>query len=399
LKLLSRARAALRRGAMPAAVLVALALCLRGPFAAVGPLVEDLAAEYGVGLPSLAVLTALPLLCFASASPVAPALAARLGLRRAVLAGAVAVAMGIGVRAASGPGLFAGTVVLACGIAVVNVLLPAVVRADHGPRASAVLGATTASIALSASLGAGLAQPFAALTGSATGSLLVWLAPVAVAVAAFAVFGLSGTGGARPRPATGTRFILRDRVALAVTVYFGLQAMSFYTMLAWLPTILLDTAGVELATGGALLALAAALGAPAALVVPRGAARARDQSRWIWAVTIPNALALVGLIVAADAAPAMWALLYGLGTGAAFPLAMTLMVLRTTDAAQTGRLSASAQSVGYLLAAAGPLGVGLLHDAVDGWRIPMVVLIGLLVAQIAAGLAAARGRFVADQLA
>ena len=36
---------------------------------------------------------------------------------------------------------------------------------------------------------------------------------------------------------------------------------------------------------------------------------------------------------------------------------MMLIVARTRDVAQTGRLSATAQSVGYLLAATGPLGV------------------------------------------
>lgn len=387
----SRSRS-LRRAAVPAAVLVGLALCLRGPFAAVGPLVDSLGAEYDVGAPALAVLTALPLLCFGLMSPAAPLLAAKLGLHKAITLGAAALIAGVALRAVGAPGLFAGTVLLAAGIAVVNVLLPAVVRADHGGRA-ALIGATTASIALSASLGAGLAQPLAEATGSARGSLLAWLLPVVLAAVALVAFHPARDVGGAPAPkVAGARFILADHVAVAVTLYFGLQALSFYAMLAWLPTILVDTARMDPAAAGALLAGAAALGAPAALVVPRAASRAADQSRWAIAVTIVNAVALGGLLFGPASAPVLWALLYGLGTGAAFPLAMTLVVLRTSDARQTGRLSASAQSAGYLLAAAGPLGVGLLYAATDSWTVPLSALAAVLVAQGAAGAAAGRER-------
>jgi MFS transporter, CP family, cyanate transporter len=179
-----------------------------------------------------------------------------------------------------------------------------------------------------------------------------------------------------------------------VTVYFGLQALSFYAMLSWLPAILGDRAGVDPDSAGALLAVAAALGAPAAIVVPRAASRAPNQCLWALAVTVTNAVALAGLLFVPQVATVLWAVLYGLGTGAAFPLAMTLIVLRTSDAAQTGRLSASAQGVGYLLAALGPLGVGLLHAGSGGWTVPLSALTLVLFAQGAAGWAAGRTRTV-----
>lgn len=353
---------------------------------------DSLVAEYDVGRPALAVMTALPLLCFGLMSPAAPLLAAKLGLHKAITLGAAALIAGVVLRAVGAPGLFAGTVLLAAGIAVVNVLLPAVVRADHDGRA-ALVGATTASIALSASLGAGLAQPLAEATGSARGSLLAWLLPVVLAATALVAFSPArAVGGATASMGAGARFILADRVAVAVTLYFGLQALSFYAMLAWLPTILVDTAQLDPAAAGTLLAVAAALGAPAALVVPRAASRVVDQSRWAVAVTIVNAVALAGLLLWPASAPILWAMLYGLGTGAAFPLALTLVVLRTSDARQTGRLSASAQSVGYLLAATGPLGVGLLHAATDTWTVPLSALAVVLLAQGTAGVAAGRAR-------
>ena len=114
-------------------MLVLAALCLRGPFAAVGPVLGELGDELSLSTGALAVVTSLPLVCFGLVSPFAPALAARLGAapRRA---GRDARCSPRASRCGwpGAVGLFAGTVLLSGGIAVVNVLLPAVARAEYG---------------------------------------------------------------------------------------------------------------------------------------------------------------------------------------------------------------------------------------------------------------------------
>jgi CP family cyanate transporter-like MFS transporter len=312
------------------------------------------------------------------------------------LAGTAALAVGVLLRLAGPVGLFAGTVLLTAGIAVVNVLLPAVARAEYGERSPVVVGATIAAIAASASAGAGLSQPLAALTGSAVVGLALWIVPVLVAAIALGL--LARARSHDPAESASDRpvriGILRDRVALAVTLFFGLQSLAFYAMLTWLPDILEAEAGVSPVAAGGLLAVAAALGAPCSLAVPPLAARTHHQVAWVVGVSVPTIVAILGLLVAPDAAPAVWALLYGLGTGASFPLALTLVLLRTRDAAQTGRLSATAQSAGYLIAAVGPLGVGLLREATGGWTLALWTLLVVVVLQILVGLTAARRRLV-----
>ncbi|MGY1803027.1 MFS transporter [Blastococcus sp. SYSU D00922] len=379
----------------PAAAVVVTALCLRGPFAAVGPVLDDVADELSVSTGALAVVTSLPLICFGLLSPLAPVLAARIGLHRAVLAGIATVGVGIALRSLGTVGLFLGTVVLSAGIAAANVLLPAVARADFGSRSAVVVGAVTGSMALSASLGAGLAQPLADLTGSALGGLALWSLPVVLALAGFALAARGRPETPTPAPASGRRTaILRDRVALAVMVFFGLQSLSFYALLTWLAQILEDDAGVTPVNAGALVAVAALVGAPLSLVVPPLAARRPGQGAWVVVASGAIALGLLGLLLAPDAAPALWSVLYGLGTGASFPLAMTLVLVRSRDVAQTGRLSAASQSLGYLLAATGPLVVGLLHELTDDWTPGLVVLLVLVVVQLMVGLVAARPRLV-----
>ncbi|MEX5719602.1 MFS transporter [Geodermatophilus maliterrae] len=385
------------RALAPAAALVLAALCLRAPFSAVGPVLGELGTELSVSGAALSVLPALPLVCFGLVSPAAPALAARLGVQRAVLAGLVALAAGITLRAAGTWGLYAGTVLLTAGIAVANVLVPAAARAEYGDRSAAVVGAAVASMGFSASLGAGLAQPLATAAGSAIAGLTLWVAPVLVAGTAMALLGRRRSPAAGP-PASRLPVVtvLRDRVALAVTAFFGLQSLSFYVMLTWLADVLEDDAGTSPVTAGGLVAAAAAFGAPCALVVPPLAARARSQVAWVAGATLLSTVGIVGLLLAPTTAPAVWAVLWGLGTGTAFPLAMTLVLVRTRDVAQTGRLSAAAQSVGYLLAATGPLAVGLLHDATGGWRAGLVVLLVLQALQLTAGVAAGRPGLVTE---
>ena len=377
--------------ALVAVVLVALGL--RGPVSSVGPLLVDLRQALGLSGAAVALLPTLPLLCFGLLAPVAPALAARLGLHKAVLAGSAVLLLGVSLRSAGVAGLFAGTLLLGAGIAVVNVLLPAVVKADLPDRLPLATGLVTSSMALSASLGAGLAQPLRGVTGGPLSSLGVW----AVVVVAGLLAWLPLTRG-RERPvrvpgASHVLPLLRDRVALAVTVFFGLQALAFYTMLAWLPSILRE-AGVDPTRAGAMLAVASLLGVPVAFVVPRRATALPQQGRWVALVAVPYALGLTGLLVAPGAAPWVWTVLLGTGTGAAFPLALTLVLLRSRDGGQAARLSAAAQGVGYVLAAGGPVAVGLLREATGSWEPCILALLGLLVVQVAVGLAAGRDRLV-----
>lgn len=379
----------------PAAALVLVALCLRGPFAAVGPVLDELGDELSLSTAALAVVTALPLICFGLLSPVAPALAARIGLHRAALAATAVLLLGVVLRLGGTVGLFAGTVLLTGGIAVVNVLLPALTRAEYGTRSAVVLGATTGSMAFSASLGAGFAQPLSDLTGSAVTGLAVWAVPALAALLGLVLLTRVRPERAVPPPAPGRRTaILRDRVALAVMAFFGLQSLSFYGMLTWLPAILEDDAAVSPVAAGGLVAMAAAFGAPLSLLVPPLAARRPGQAVWVLVAVVPTAAAIAGLLIAPAAAPVAWSVLYGIGTGSAFPLAMTLILMRSRDVAQTGRLSAASQSLGYLVAATGPLAVGLLHEATGGWRGGLLLLLAVLVAQAAVGLAAARPRLV-----
>jgi MFS transporter, CP family, cyanate transporter len=93
-------------------------------------------------------------------------------------------------------------------------------------------------------------------------------------------------------------------------------------------------------------------------------------------------------------APYLWTVLLGLGQQGAFPLALMLIVLRGGSRG-TADLSTLAQTVGYLLAALGPVAVGAIHQLTGSWTPCLALLVGLLVLQVLAGMTAGRDRLVA----
>jgi CP family cyanate transporter-like MFS transporter len=56
-----------------------------------------------------------------------------------------------------------------------------------------------------------------------------------------------------------------------------------------------------------------------------------------------------------------------------------------------------AQTVGYMIAALGPLLMGSVHDAAAGWAVPLAMLAVLTTLQAVAGLWAGRAAYVGDR--
>ena len=104
---------------------------------------------------------------------------------------------------------------------------------------------------------------------------------------------------------------------------------------------------------------------------------------------------MLGVLIAPTTAPYLWAVLFGIGTGACLATGLSLFVLRTSQVEETARLSGMAQSIGYLICACGPLLFGLVHDLTNTWSVPLVMLLLLLlVPQLITGMLAGRARLI-----
>lgn len=388
----SRSGLRLARGEALTLVAVLLAgLNLRGAIAAVAPVLPELRADLGLAPATAGLLTTLPVLCFALLAPASAWLGRVVGARTAVLGGLVAIAAGSVLRVLDGPAvLLAGTFVVGAGMTVGNVLLPVVVKAEFPDRAGAVTGMYTAALAGGAALTTALTAPVAVLWGWRAG-LAVWalLALLAAGVWLLA----SGSSAARSfRPgfrSSGTVRVWRSPVAWAVTVVLAMQSALYYAVTAWLPTLLIDDAGLTLRTASLAASVFQVLGIPGALVVPVVLGRLRDQRGLALAVATGWGLVPLGLLLAPGAWP-LWIALGGLAQGAGISLAFALVPLRAADADAVTRLSAMSQLVGYGVGAVGPLAVGALYAGTGGWAVPLILLMGVAAAMGAAGVMAGR---------
>ncbi|MET9296354.1 MFS transporter [Streptomyces sp. NPDC003077] len=387
--------------------IVLAALNLRPAITSLGALMEEVRVGLGMGGTVAGMLTSVPALCFAVFGITAPRLARRWGPGRIVCAGMAAIAVGVAVRPfTGGTAAFLVTTALAlAGIAVSNVLIPVVIKSWFPQRVGQMTGLYSMALALGTSLAASLTVPLtAALGGGWKIGLAAWATLAAVAVLPWVLIGRQrGVTAGAARPAAGRQDgaaprarITKSPTAWALAVFFGLQATGAYITMGWLPQIFRD-AGVSAGTAGVLLAVTMAVSVPLSFVLPRLAGRMRNQGPLAVVLGLCGISGYAGLWLAPAGGAWAWALLLGV-SNCAFPLAIAMIGMRARSADGVVRLSAFAQSVGYLISIPGPLLVGTLNQHSGGWDQPIALMIGLLVPQIVMGVLAGRDRRIEDEL-
>ncbi|WTS30880.1 MFS transporter [Streptomyces sp. NBC_00111] len=381
--------------------LVLAALNLRPAITSLGPLLEEVRDGLHMSGSVAGVLTSVPPLCFAVFGFMAPRLARRFGPSAVVCAGMAAIAAGLLLRPFVGgtAGFLAASALALMGIAVSNVLMPVIVKRWFPDRVGTVTGLYSMALALGTALAAALTVPLTdAMGGDWRTGLAVWAALAVVAVLPWLPFvkdRADTSGRAAGTPAPPALRITRSRTSWALACFFGLQATAAYITMGWMPQIFRD-AGIPAGTAGVLLAVTMAMGVPLAFVIPRVASRLRTQGPIVLVLSGCGLLGYAGLYLAPAGGAWLWALLLGIAN-CAFPLALTMIGMRSRSGAGVVRLSAFAQSTGYLLSIPGPLLVGVLYQHSGGWGLPLALMAGLLVPQTIAGMLAGRDRTIEDE--
>lgn len=399
----SRGQRVVAAPALVLAALVLVSLNLRPAAVSVGPLLDEVSTALGLGGAGAGLLTTLPVLAFSTVGAVSPALAARFGPHRVTL-----VALGLLVAGLTGRALtdsaavFLSLTFLAlAGMATSNVLLPSLVKRHFPDRIGLMTAVYTTALAIGLTAAFTLTVPFseALSTSSWRLGLGAWAALAAVAALPwFLLWRLDHTGTlARGRPGqVGWSDVGRTRLGWTMAAFFGLQSIQAYAAFGWFAQLFRDS-GYSATTAGLLVGILAGASIPTSLLVPWLAGRREDQRAIVAVLVSCYAVGYLGLgIFRADLAW-LWALLLGIG-GACFPLALTMIGLRSRTPEGTAALSGFTQSVGYLFSAIGPFGIGVIYEATGGWDVPIVFLAALLVPQMVLGLLAARPHFLEDEL-
>ncbi|WP_143187162.1 MFS transporter [Microbacterium sp. AR7-10] len=336
------------------------------------------------------VVPAVPTAMFAIGGVVTPWLSRRIGAAAAVTWAMGAVAVGMLARFVPHPvAIVGGTMLAMAGIAVVNVMLPALVRATSGSRMRSVTTAYTTVLSASSAIGAAAGVPIAHALGSATLGLGAW---AVFAVLAFGVWIAASRGhdvdAALSAPTSSSRPPL-PRGTWPLTGFFALQALLAFIVMGWLPTIAVD-AGISPARAGVLLGIVIVVSIPAGLIAVSMAHTLRGVRVGVAGVSAGSAAGLLGLWLAPTSAPELWSVLIGTGM-AAFPLTLALIARSGSGAAEATRVSGVAQGVGYAISTIGPLAAGAWYGAGGEWGPVLVAMVVGAVLQALIGLALASG--------
>ena len=374
---------------------------MRAGLTTVGAVLPGIRASLDLSATAAGILSALPLFTFALASPLAPPVAVRFGLER-TLGGALAVlTCGLVLRSLPVVGaIWIGTLILGSAIAFCNVLLPSLVKRDFPGKMASVTSAYVATMSTVGAFASGVAIPIAG--GAPDGwrmALGCWAGLGLVALAVWlpqlknrSLPDLAGGVLRRETPVRSPRSPWRSALGWQITLYMGLQSMAFYTLLSWFPSIVHDQ-GVSASAAGWYLFVYQVVAVGAVIATPMVMNRVRDLRAIGFFCSAPIFVGICGLMIAPSFS-LLWLIGTGIGSGSSLVLALSLFVFRTRDHTQAAALSGMAQSIGYLLAGAGPALVGILHDASGTWTLPLALLAAVAFLQAIFAVLSGRNRFI-----
>ena len=366
-----------------AVALVAVAANLRVAITSVPPLLDAISADLGLSHAAAGALTTLPVLCMGLFAPVASRIAHRTGAAGAVLAAAISIVVGTASRfgGASALVLYGGTFLCGVGIAVAGTLLPRLVKTFFPPeRTGLVTGLYMLAMMGGAALSSAVAVPLADRFGSWQASLGSWTVVALVGVLAWAPFTVRANPHHTPDEEGPGRLPWRHPTAWLVAGYLALQSWCFYSAVTWLAPTYVEH-GWSRAAAGYLAAAFSGSQIVSGLLGPVLSDRASDMRRLLIPAAALGVTGCVGIWLAPLSAPWAWAVVAGLGQGAAFSLALVLLVRYARTPEASGRLTGMTFLFSYGIASVGPLAMGLVRDVSGSLSLVWAVLAGIGVVQ------------------
>ncbi|WP_083508847.1 CynX/NimT family MFS transporter [Arthrobacter alpinus] len=369
-------------------------LNLRAGISSASALFHDLQLVLGYGTFTAALLPSIPTLCFAVAGAGTSWLVRRVGVEKAIALALATLTLGLALRAVPSVGMLVlGTVVSMSGLAVCNVAMPSFIREHYASKTTAMTGLYTITMSLGATISAAVSVPLALQLDSPSLGLAAWSILSLVTLIAFIPVALA----AHRRQVIGRGMhsspwvLLKTRQGLLITAFFTIQAIAAYSIISWLPTILI-AGGLDPTTAGLILGLAqvVTVGGNVALLALAG--RPGGLRRAFMVASGSYLLGAVALLVLPAQAAVAPALLLGLGFGV-FSLVLVVISRSGNTTAEATAMSTLAQSVGYLVGTMGPFGMGLAHSLSGGWTLPLILLVAVAAVQVVlAWLLTATGR-------
>lgn len=372
--------------------IILISINLRTSIASVGPLIPFIREDLGISNGLAGFLTTLSLITFAIFSLFAPTIGKKLGHGKAIFFGISLLSFGVILRVLGGVELlYFGTALTGIGIVIANVLMIPFFKARIPEKIGLMTALLSTGMSLFAAIASGISVPLAEDLGLGwRGSLVAWVGLMILALIAW-IPQLKARGSGQPGDLLTAKNVWKSRLAWQVTLFMGAQSVMYFTMITWLPDMLIARGMSPVKAGLALsymqlISLIGTFFAPSLLI------RLRQQSGVVLGVGLGYLIGYGALFLHHELITFGALTIIGVGSGASLSIAYTLISLRTAEDLTTAKLSGMVQSAGYVLAALGPLVFGVSLDVFDNWNILIWFLLAMTVQFIYFGLPAGKDK-------
>jgi len=359
-----------------------VALNLRPSMAAVGPLLSAIRADIPLSFSIASLLTMLPVMTMGLAMFFGIGISQRLGEQRTVLLSLLIIALATLSRLfiESAPQLIVSAVLAGLGIALIQALMPALIKSRFADNVALCMGLYVTSIMGGAAIAASFAPLVMVQTGSWRSGLSIWAILALLAL----VFWWSQRRqlSSRVSAITGKDSFFAHSRAWLLAIFFGLGTASYTCVLAWLAPYYVEKGWSE-PDAGLLLGFLTAMEVISGLVVPAIANRSRDRRVMLMALLMLIIAGFCGLILSPQQLSLLWPCLLGLGIGGLFPMSLIVSLDHLDNPQRAGGLTAFVQGIGYLIAGLSPLLAGMIRDWLGSfewawWSLTVVMGVMLL---------------------
>ena len=364
--------------------IVLVAINMRLPITAIPPILPNLQQASGLSATVAGLLTSIPLLTFAIFSSVFTKASQRWGEFKVLLIAFIILSCGAALRIfPQVTPLLLGTFLIGLGIDGGNVIIPAVIKDRLPDRPTLGVSLYTTAMVLMSSLATGIVGPLTAKYSLTTTMVGLFVLSLVSVVGCLLLIDRHPADTTKATNATTKlpKSIWTDRLAWLITLFFGIQALLYYSLVTWLPNIF-QTVGYDADVAAMLVTILQLACLACALLTPIFASSKLGKRLMLWIIGIGFGLGTIGVYLPLHtlAFGIALALLMGVASGFSFNLAIIFFTQKTSNPRETIEVSGMAQTFGYLFAAAGPFSFGLLKSWSGTW---LSTLLSCLVLAIA----------------
>ena len=347
--------------------IILVALNLRPSMAAIGPLLSAIRADIPLSFSLASLLTMLPVMAMGLAMFFGLRVSQRFGEQRTVVISLVIIGLATVSRlfVDSAVALILSAMLAGIGIALIQALMPALIKSRFSDNVAVGMGLYVTSIMGGAAMAASFAPLAMTRTGSWRVGLAIWAA-LAVVALLFWTAGRSGTPTLNAPAPRKESFFANSRAWL-LAIFFGLGTASYTCVLAWLAPYYVEKGWSE-QDAGLLLGFLTAMEVLSGLITPAIANRSRDRRRVLVVLLALIMAGFCGLILGPLHFSLLWPSLLGLGIGGLFPMSLIVSLDHLDNPQRAGALTAFVQGIGYLIAGLSPLMAGMVRDRLGSFE-------------------------------